>query len=300
MTNQLSPVALASVVLAGGLAIRALPGPFGWLQTLTGLVLLIILFAYDTEDQRTSAQSVAFASVCGFCLMLLSSGFIERWATGPGTVQIAVPGSWLSVVWVIGALVFFFIDLMRMGARGSIASATSAMGTRGAIQQSVLPRAASYVPPPMSSPAAAQPVSAQPAAARAESAAYTEPVKYAEPAYSGPAYSEPTPTTPEPIAAPTPPEAATVQPATPPTPQAAAPSGPPPKQVSIYVNLLGEGLNMMRDVVAQDLGRGYYLIVEQMPEGETWQFQTGQVVRCQKKNLASGKHLVATEEAPRV
>ncbi len=56
---------------------------------------------------------------------------------------------------------------------------------------------------------------------------------------------------------------------------------------------------MMRDVVAQDLGRGYYLIVEQMPEGETWQFQTGQVVRCQKKNLASGRHLVATEEAPR-
>ena len=294
MTNQLSPVALASVILAGGLAIRALPGPFGWLQTLIGLVLLIILFAYDTEDQRTSAQSVAFAAVCGFCLMLLSSGFIERWATGPGTVQIAVPGSWLSVVWVVGAVVFFFIDLMRMGARGSIASATSAMGTRGAIQQPVWPRAASYAPPPVSSPVAAQPVSAQPAPASAESAAYTEPVRYAEPAYSEPAHA-----TPEPVAVPTPPEAATVQPATP-VPQApAAASGPPPKQVSIYVNLLGEGLNMMRDVVAQDLGRGYYLIVEQMPEGETWQFQTGQVVRCQKKNLASGKHLVATEEAPR-
>jgi hypothetical protein len=56
---------------------------------------------------------------------------------------------------------------------------------------------------------------------------------------------------------------------------------------------------MMRDVVAQDLGRGYYLIVEQMPEGETWQFQTGQVVRGQKRNLASGKHLVAVEEARR-
>ena len=308
MTNQLSPVALASVILAGGLAIRALPGPFGWLQTLTGLLLLIILFAYDTEDQRTSAQSVAFASVCGFCLMLLSSGFIERWATGPGTVQIAVPGSWLSVVWVVGALVFFFVDLMRMGARGSIASATSAMGTRGAIQP-VLPRAASYAPP-VSSPQAAQPVSAQPvsaqhvsaqpAAASAESAAYSEPARYAEPPHAEPAYSETAHWAPEPVTAPTPPEAATVQPATPPAPQApAAHSGPPPKQVSIYVNLLGEGLNMMRDVVAQDLGRGYYQIVEEMPAGETWQFQTGQIVRCQKKNLASGKHLVAIEEAPR-
>jgi hypothetical protein len=67
----------------------------------------------------------------------------------------------------------------------------------------------------------------------------------------------------------------------------------------IYVSLLGEGLNVMRSVRAEPLGRDYYRIVEEMPEGETWQFQPGQVVRCKKKNLSTGKAMVAMEEAPR-
>lgn len=269
MTNhQLGPVALASVVLAGGLAVHAIPGPFGWLQTLTGIVLLLILFAYDTEDQRSAVQSFAFATVCGFCLMLFASGFIERWASGPGTVQVAVPGSWLSVIWVGGALVFFFIDLMRMGSRGTMQSPAAIAAPRPTRTVPSTP-----VPPFMEAP----------------------PVQKRSP--ETPSF---TPRVEEPVAVPNPPEAATVEPvSTPAQPAAAPPSGPPPKVVGIYVNLLGEGLNMMRAVAAQDLGRGYYLIVEPMPEGETWQFQTGQVVRCQKKNLANGKHLVAFEEAPR-
>lgn len=277
MTNQLSPVVLASVVLAGGLAMRAVPGPFGWLQTLTGIVLLLILFAYDTEEQRTAPQSFAFATVCGFCLMLVASGFIARWASGPGTVQVAVPGGWLSVVWVLGAVVFFFIDLMRLGSRGGMQNpaAMAAQPGRGVRPNAPVP---SFVSTPLPQQITREPIPFTPRA---------EPVPVA-------------PEAPQPVAVPNPPEAAAVQPVAPPVQAASTPaSGPPPKQVGIYVNLLGEGLNMMRAVAAQDLGRGYYLIVEPMPEGETWQFQTGQVVRCQKKNLASGKHLVAVEEAPR-
>ena len=250
---------------------RAIPGPFGWLQTLTGIVLLLLLFTYDTDGQRTAPQSVAFAAVCGFCLMLVSSFFLERWVSQPGTVQVAVPGGWLSVVWVVGAVVFFFIDLMRMGSRGTMQSpATAAAPTR---QFVAAPLAQPMTPP--------------------------EPAHFSVPV---PPQAEPPvpPPLPQPLAAPNPPEAAAVQPVMAPAQPAAAPaSGPPPKLIGIYVNLLGEGLNMMRAVTAQDLGRGYYLIVEPMPEGETWQFQTGQVVRCQKKSLASGKHMVAVEEAQR-
>ena len=47
------------------------------------------------------------------------------------------------------------------------------------------------------------------------------------------------------------------------------------------------------------MGKDFYRIVEQVPEGEAWEFQPGQIVRCQKKNLSSGKALVAIEEAPR-
>ena len=67
----------------------------------------------------------------------------------------------------------------------------------------------------------------------------------------------------------------------------------------IYVSLLGEGLNVMRSVRAENLGRDFYQIIDTMPEGETWQFQPGQVVRCKKQTLSTGKALVAIEEAPR-
>lgn len=55
----------------------------------------------------------------------------------------------------------------------------------------------------------------------------------------------------------------------------------------------------MRTVKAEHVGRDFYKIVEAMPEGETWEFGPGQVVRCKKRNLSTGKGLVAVEEAPR-
>jgi hypothetical protein len=71
------------------------------------------------------------------------------------------------------------------------------------------------------------------------------------------------------------------------------------KEAMVYVGLVGEGLNVMRSVRAEHLGRNYYKIVEPMPEGERWQYGPGQVVRCEKKKLSTGKALVAVEEAPR-
>ncbi|HSU33115.1 MAG TPA: hypothetical protein VLJ11_17955 [Bryobacteraceae bacterium] len=258
--NQLSPAALLSVVLAGGLALHVTLGPFGWLQTLVGLTLFAILFAYD-ESQRTATQSIAFGAVCGFCLMLVSCGFLSRWAAQPGTVQVAVPGGWLSVVWVGGALLFFFVDLVRGGNRTPVPIGRAVPDSASQFGRAPIVAA----PPPFVPTASARP--------------------------------EPTP---EPVTVPNSPETATGQPvpvsSQPPVPAA---NTPPPKQTLIYVNLLGEGLNMMRAVLSHDLGRGYYLIVEQMPEEEQWEFQTGQVVRCEKKKLASGKHLVAVAEAPR-
>ena len=67
----------------------------------------------------------------------------------------------------------------------------------------------------------------------------------------------------------------------------------------IYVTLVGEGLNMLRSVEAEHMGRDFYRIVEPMPESEIWEYRPGQVVRCKKQNLSSGKALVAIEEAPR-
>jgi hypothetical protein len=93
------------------------------------------------------------------------------------------------------------------------------------------------------------------------------------------------------------------QPIPQPTPQPTPAAAPPPvltgKEVSIYVNMLNEGMNMLRAVRAEHLGRDFYMIVDQMPADESWEYVPGQVVRCKKKNLSSGKGLVAYEEAPR-
>ena len=67
----------------------------------------------------------------------------------------------------------------------------------------------------------------------------------------------------------------------------------------IYVNLMGEGMNVLRTVRAESLGRDFYLIADEMPAGEDWEFKPGQIVRCRKKNLSNGKGWVAFEEAPR-
>jgi hypothetical protein len=74
---------------------------------------------------------------------------------------------------------------------------------------------------------------------------------------------------------------------------------PAGKETAIYVNLVGEGLNVLRSVRAEHLGRDFYKIIEETPEGETWEYGYGQVVRCKKQKLSSGKALVAFEEAPR-
>lgn len=97
-----------------------------------------------------------------------------------------------------------------------------------------------------------------------------------------------------------PPEPMPAQPLKPEPLRAPAPVlAKPGKETMIFVNLVGEGLNVLRSVRAEHLGRDFYKIVDSMPEGEKWEYQPGQVVRCKKKNLSNGKGLVATEEAPR-
>jgi hypothetical protein len=90
-----------------------------------------------------------------------------------------------------------------------------------------------------------------------------------------------------------------VQPTYAPPPPPDVTAIPPGREAVIYLNLVGEGLNVLRTVRAENLGRDYYRIADIMPEGEQWEFTPGQVVKCRKKALSNGKHMVAYEEAPR-
>jgi hypothetical protein len=192
----------------------------------------------------------------------------------PQAMDNRVSRQWMPLIWVCATAIFWGIDRARMSGREGIA---------------------------------AEPLRSRPAAYRTFVPEFT-PATAPLPATPGTA-SQPAPP-PEAPAPPPQPAAATAPPPVPPpapaptagpvlTRAAVAPPPRPGKEVMIYVALLGEGLNVLRSVKAEHLGHDYYRIIDSMPEGETWEYQPGQVVRCKKKNLSSGKALVAIEEAPR-
>jgi hypothetical protein len=269
-TSRVTLPALAVAFIAG---LVALHDTQNLLACLSGLTLLLMLFAYDQRGARSGWQSLAFAFVCGLALLLtilyplvlLLSGF-------------ALTNQFPALVWFVGTAAFWFIDRARIDSRQA--------ATFPGYAQAPVPQAVSTTYP-------VSPYSVAPTPAPAERTFSPVPappphsVAQPAPAPSFDPVISPTVTEPPPVAPPTP------------------PSGPPAvitgqgKEVGIYVNMLGEGMNMLRAVRAEHLGRDFYIIVEPMPPDETWQFVTGQVVRCQKKNLSSGKGLVAYEEAPR-
>lgn len=65
---------------------------------------------------------------------------------------------------------------------------------------------------------------------------------------------------------------------------------------TIYVALLGEGTDCWRPVPAVRLSSGVYRIVSTKPEGEIWQFQPGDVVRCKEQQFCEGDGFVAFEK----
>jgi hypothetical protein len=64
---------------------------------------------------------------------------------------------------------------------------------------------------------------------------------------------------------------------------------------TIYVSLLDEGTDVWRPVEAEHVSDNRYRIVSTNsdPDDEHWEFQTGEVVRCELRDLSGEKCLVA-------
>jgi len=297
--SQVDSLTLILAALAATLSLTQISGPFAWMSSIGGFILLLVLFSFDQEGYRTVFQSLGFAAVCGFCAAV-ASGIIYQILANHGEVHLA-NGQWateyLPLTCAFATAIFWIIDLMRMSARKAAPiHVPRALGETRMFPDVPAParEPREYVaaqpaadappppvvaapPPPVERPAHPQPQPELPAAAPARAASSVTSL------FSTPATptSEPTPA---PVVAPLHPGPAPVIPQ----------SG---KETMIYVSLLNEGLNVLRSVRAEPLGRDYYRIIDDMPAGETWQFQPGQVVRCKRKNLSSGKAMVAMEEA---
>ena len=57
---------------------------------------------------------------------------------------------------------------------------------------------------------------------------------------------------------------------------------------TIYVALLQEGVDSWRPVLAEPIDTEMYLIKDEIPEEEVWEFQPGDVVRCRAKTFSDG------------
>ncbi len=324
--SQVDGTGLLVAVAAAALSLMLFSaGPFDWLGSICGLALLLIVLGYDREGYRSVFESMGFAATVGLCLTIAST-IILRVLAGtlaqPAPIAGRIGSEWMPAIWLFVTVVFCLIDRARMGARLPQVAIPSTPFAPRVIAPAPAPPAPSPAPP-VSAPAPPAPELPRPLAREAPPAP-PPPAVGPRPAFTQPTFSQ---SAPEPVATPAPspvpqaPPMAAPQPAYAPPPQPAyaapppqpvyappPPTPPPPPQVApaapgkeamIYVTLVGEGLNVLRAVRAENLGRDYYRIVEEMPEGETWQYGPGQVVRCKKRNLSSGKAMVAFEEAQR-
>ncbi|MBV9678237.1 MAG: hypothetical protein JO185_18015 [Acidobacteriaceae bacterium] len=265
MTNsQIGSVPLIGATLAGGLAFLLIPAGLLWIASLIGLILLLVLLAYDGDEKRSILQTVTFSAVCGLCATLASAAIYELLFKGVAPEFPQLARTWLPITYVCATVLILLVDFARMTARtgpaplaGALYSPMTTASSNNSKSVGFVPYETQPAPPPVVHPPS-------PAITHQEP---IEPhlVRNSEPARPAP---EPVPVK-------------------------------PGKETNIYVNLVGEGLNMLRAVRAEHLGRDYYRITEPMPESEKWEYGPGQVVRCRKKNLSSGKAMVAVEEAPR-
>jgi hypothetical protein len=233
-----------------------------------------VLLSWDEQPARSYAQSFAYAAVCGFAFMLAWSWLFAY--EEANRTFLAFQGGWYPIFWGIGFVIFAVVDRVRVGNRLPDASEFAPRGAVPMAQTVPVGSVFGISNPPS---AATPPVATPTAAAKTTSAPIQEDTTITAlyPTQSAASFT-----------------ATAVAPA----PAMARPA-PQVKETTIYVGLLGESRGALRPVRAADLGHNFYQILEEVPPGDAWQFTTGQVVRCQKKNLSTGKGLVAVEEAPR-
>lgn len=276
--SRIDAVALFLALIAAVFTFGSLR-PYTWTTAIVGVVILFVLFAYDPEGYRSGFQSLAFAATCGFALVLIASPILQLRTGNPDRVY----QEYLPITWIAATIIFILIDRARMGSRAHVV-AVPAPGRRP------LGIATGYETPQ------AQPIPATPPAPARVAMQPEPPVPEHKPTYQPP---PPPPQAEPPVLQPQPAYEPLVAASVPPVESPRAVPMPHGKEMEIYVSLVGEGLNLMRTVRAEHVGKDFYLITEPMPETESWQFTTGQIVRCAKRKLSHGKALVAVDEAPR-
>ena len=69
--------------------------------------------------------------------------------------------------------------------------------------------------------------------------------------------------------------------------------------ITIYVALLDEGTDVWRPVAAESAGPDIYRIAREQrydPSVETWEFEPGETVRCERRTFSDGVQAIVAVE----
>jgi hypothetical protein len=68
---------------------------------------------------------------------------------------------------------------------------------------------------------------------------------------------------------------------------------------TVYVALLDEGTAVWRPVAAEQIGPNRFRLVRSVPDDESTEFHSGEIVRCEERAFQDGsRHLVAIARDP--
>jgi hypothetical protein len=67
--------------------------------------------------------------------------------------------------------------------------------------------------------------------------------------------------------------------------------------ITVYVELLDEGVEVWRPVAASQVRAGVYRLADDADEQEQWAFPAGSLVRVEDRDLSDGRVLVACAAA---
>src|SRR4051812_13730208 len=228
--SHLSAAALLTASAAGAVTLLLVPIGFVRLSGIIGLALLLVLFSYDDDRTRSVMGSLAFSAVGALSLVIAALPVCQYIFSVP-PMDPQLTGKWLPLLWVLGTVVFWVVDRSRVT---SPMPATSFRPDPPLRTEHSPPRLVRDEPRPEFRYDATVTQPAVPPVPQPITQPVVQPV--AQPLFQGVSQT-PVPTPVQPVA-PTP-----VQPPPPAPAPIPVPAG---KVATIYVNLIGEGLNVLR------------------------------------------------------
>jgi hypothetical protein len=111
--REIDSAALGGSAIAAVLTVALAKGPFDPVSFIIGVTLVALILAYELNNGRTLAQSIAFGAVLGLC-SLLFLGFLVEWLvfhTPHDAPESKLSYTLIVSLWLTVAVTFVIVDI---------------------------------------------------------------------------------------------------------------------------------------------------------------------------------------------